>query len=123
MRALILSLLLLAGPAGAQDSLAAAAEQAARRIEDAAGLLRGAQGADDRLAALTATVRAHEEGLALLRDALRRVAGNGRPSRRSCSPTASGWRGSWARCNPWGARPGRRCCCIRRVRSPRPARA
>jgi septal ring factor EnvC (AmiA/AmiB activator) len=37
-------------------------------------MLEGAQGADDRLAALTATVRAHEEGLALLRDTLRRVA-------------------------------------------------
>jgi septal ring factor EnvC (AmiA/AmiB activator) len=73
IRPLALALLLLAGPAGAQDLPAAAAE-AARRLEEAAGLLRQSGSAEDRLAALTRTVRAHEEGLALMRDALRRVA-------------------------------------------------
>jgi septal ring factor EnvC (AmiA/AmiB activator) len=74
MRALLLALLLLAGPAGAQDGMAEAADRAARKIEEAAQLLRTAQGANDRLAALTTTVRAYEDGLALLRDTLRRVA-------------------------------------------------
>lgn len=75
IRALALALLLaLAAPAGAQEGTAGAARDAARRIEEAAALLARAEGADDRLAAYTRTVRAYEEGLALLRDTLRRVA-------------------------------------------------
>lgn len=74
MKGLLLALLLLAGPVAAQESTSEAAAQAARRIEDAARLLQGAEGAENRLAALTDTVRAYEGGLALLRDTLRRVA-------------------------------------------------
>jgi septal ring factor EnvC (AmiA/AmiB activator) len=54
--------------------MAGAAGEAARRLEEAAALLRQAGDAEDRLAALTRTVRAYEEGLGLMRDALRRVA-------------------------------------------------
>ena len=74
-RALVLVLLLALGaPAAAQEDLAASAETAARRLEEAAALLDDAEAAEDRLAALTRTVRAYEEGLALMREALRRVA-------------------------------------------------
>lgn len=72
IRPLALALLLASAPAAAQDG--AAAEEAARRIGEAAALLDGAAGAQDRLAALTAAVRAHEEGLALMREAMRQVA-------------------------------------------------
>lgn len=71
--ALLLALLLALGaPAAAQDPASVA--EAARRLEEAAALLEGAEGAEDRLAALTRTVRAYEEGLAVMREALRRVA-------------------------------------------------
>ena len=73
-RALALLLLLaFATPLAAQDGTAEAARAAARRIGEAAALMAGAEGANDRLAAYTGTVRAYEEGLALLRDALRQV--------------------------------------------------
>jgi septal ring factor EnvC (AmiA/AmiB activator) len=65
--------LAVAAPAPAQEGTAKAAAQAARQLEEAARLLGDVEGAEDRLAALTVTVRAYEEGLALLRDALRRV--------------------------------------------------
>jgi septal ring factor EnvC (AmiA/AmiB activator) len=65
--------LLAAGPALAQEDTAAAARAAGDRLAVAAALLSQAEGAQDQIAALTETVRAYEDGLALLRDGLRRV--------------------------------------------------
>ncbi|GAD54300.1 murein hydrolase activator EnvC family protein [Limimaricola cinnabarinus] len=74
--ALLLALALLAGPAGtamAQDT-ATAAQAAAARLAAASQSLAAAQASRDRVAALTETVRAYEEGLEALRDGLRRAA-------------------------------------------------
>ncbi|MGR3484268.1 MAG: murein hydrolase activator EnvC family protein [Paracoccaceae bacterium] len=68
----VLALLLLAAPALADTPMAA--REAARRLEDATALLEAARGAEDRVAALTETVRAFEQGLGTLRDGLRRAA-------------------------------------------------
>jgi septal ring factor EnvC (AmiA/AmiB activator) len=57
----------------AQEEVGAAARAASDRLAVAAALLAQADGAQDQIAALTETVRAYEEGLALLRDGLRRV--------------------------------------------------
>ena len=56
-----------------QEDAAGAAAAAGERLSVAAALLSQAEGAQDQIAALTETVRAYEEGLALLRDGLRRV--------------------------------------------------
>lgn len=64
----------LGGTAIAQDSPAEAARAAAQRLEAASVMLSQAQGARDRIAALTETVQAHEDGLRALRDGLRRAA-------------------------------------------------
>ena len=60
-------------PLTAQEDVAEAAEAARQKLAVAAALLSQAEGAQDQIAALTGTVRAYEEGLALLRDGLRRV--------------------------------------------------
>lgn len=73
MRAALLVLLCLASPAFAQGTAEAAAE-AARRLEAAAAAMARAEGASDRIAALTETVRAYEDGLSLMREGLRRAA-------------------------------------------------
>jgi septal ring factor EnvC (AmiA/AmiB activator) len=65
--------LLLAGPATARTTQEVA-RAAAEQLERAAASLAEAKGASDRVAALTATIRAYEEGLAALRDGLRQVA-------------------------------------------------
>lgn len=67
-----LALVALAGVAAAQDE-AAAARAAGDRLAEAAQALAAAEEAQDQIAALTTTVRAYEEGLALLREGLRRV--------------------------------------------------
>ncbi|SEW45958.1 Septal ring factor EnvC, activator of murein hydrolases AmiA and AmiB [Cognatiyoonia koreensis] len=64
----------LATPTSAQDSAGAAAQAAADRLEAASVQLSKAGGARDRVRALTATVRAYEDGLAAMRDGLRRAA-------------------------------------------------
>ena len=77
MRQALALLLLLAPPlpgAAQEQGTAEAAARAAGRLREAAAMMEQAGGAGDRLAALTGTVRAYEEGLALLRDTLRRVA-------------------------------------------------
>ncbi|MEM7641099.1 MAG: peptidoglycan DD-metalloendopeptidase family protein [Pseudomonadota bacterium] len=65
--------LVLAAPAQAQTAQEIA-RAAADQLERAAGRLQAAEGARDRVAALTATVRAYEDGLSALRDGLRQVA-------------------------------------------------
>jgi septal ring factor EnvC (AmiA/AmiB activator) len=66
-------LMLLAGPVAAQ-SPSDAATQAAARLAAARVQLDAAGGSRDRVAALTETVRAYEDGLIALRDGMRRVA-------------------------------------------------
>lgn len=66
-------LVCLSGPLMAQTPGDAAA-QAADRLTAARAQLDAAGGARDRVAALTETVRAYEDGLIALRDGLRRVA-------------------------------------------------
>ncbi len=74
-RAAILALCLgLALPAGAQTPAAKTAEQAAADLRTAIEALKSAESGKDRIAALTATIRAYETGLAALRDALRGAA-------------------------------------------------
>ncbi len=70
-----LSALLLAGPSRAEtaDRAIPAAETAATSLRDAVSALRDARGAPDRVKALTRTISAYEDGLAALRDALRRA--------------------------------------------------
>lgn len=73
IRATTLLLLVLSAPAQAQS----VAEQAARASADlqaAVAALEAATEARDRVAALTQTIRAYEEGLAALRTALREAA-------------------------------------------------
>jgi septal ring factor EnvC (AmiA/AmiB activator) len=66
-------LLLLAAPAGA-ETVASDAARASTELQSAVAALEAATGARDRVAALTQTIRAYEEGLAALRAALRQVA-------------------------------------------------
>ena len=61
------------GLAQSQDTVTVAAIQAAKDIEGAMRLLAQAEDAPDRVAALTETTRAFEDGLAAMREGLRRV--------------------------------------------------
>jgi murein hydrolase activator len=72
LRALAL-LLVLTGSARAED-VAAEAAAASANLALAVQALEEATGARDRVAALTQTIRAYEEGLAALREALRQAA-------------------------------------------------
>jgi len=75
MKHLLLCLALLAAPAAsAQDSPADIAREASDLLNQAALALSNADGARDRITALTATVRAYEHGLAAMREGLRRAA-------------------------------------------------
>lgn len=71
IRALAL-LLLLAGPLQAQ-TVAEDAGRASANLQSAITALQAAAGARDRVAALTETIRAYEEGLSALRAALRQA--------------------------------------------------
>lgn len=73
-RALALCLILWAAPLTAETDPAKAAAAAADKLTNAADQLSAAEGARDRVAALTATVQAYEAGLVALRDGLRRAA-------------------------------------------------
>ncbi len=73
MRGLALIGWLLAAPAFAQTP-AEDALSAAQNLQEARTALETASGRSDRVAALTQTVRAYEDGLAALRDGLRRAA-------------------------------------------------
>ncbi|EYD75709.1 Peptidase, M23/M37 family [Rubellimicrobium mesophilum DSM 19309] len=72
--ALLLALLLPLPVLGQEEDSAEVAAVAARQLRDAAAMMAQAEGAENRLAVLTDTVRAYEDGLALMRDTLRRVA-------------------------------------------------
>ncbi len=66
--------LLLAGGARADLGPAQTAKRAAQQLGAARIALRQAEGARDRVAALTQTIRAYEEGLRAMREGLRRAA-------------------------------------------------
>ena len=70
---LTLALCLAAGPLSAADDATAGARAAAAQLQAAITALKAAQGARDRVAALTTTIEAYESGLSALRDGLRRV--------------------------------------------------
>lgn len=67
-------LIALGQPAQSQPSPAKTAEQAAADLRQAIEALKAADSGKDRIAALTATIRAYETGLAALRQALRGAA-------------------------------------------------
>ncbi|RVV98182.1 peptidase M23 [Mesobaculum littorinae] len=73
--AVLAAVLAVAPAAGvaAQDDPGALARRAAADLDAAAAGLARADGARDRVAALTRTVRAYEDGLAALRDGMRRA--------------------------------------------------
>ena len=66
--------LALTGGAWAETDPADAARAAAVRLSDAARLLDGAEGARNRVKALTETIHAYEDGLQAMREGLRRAA-------------------------------------------------
>lgn len=63
----------LSGAALAEDDAATLARAASDDLGQAAVLLSEAEGATDRIAALTQTIRAYEAGLSAMREGLRRV--------------------------------------------------
>jgi len=72
LRTALLAFLLLAPMAQAQD-IAAQAAKASADLTAAIAALQEAGGARDRVSALTGTIRAYEEGLAALREAMRQA--------------------------------------------------
>ncbi len=74
LTAALLALTLVAAPVCAAETPAEAARAAAAELEAATMALQEAEGARDRVAALTVTVRAYEAGLQAMRDGLRRAA-------------------------------------------------
>lgn len=71
---LALSCAVLAGDAAAQDGPVTVARRAAGQLEAAQIALQSADSASDRVAALTQTIRAYENGLSASRESLRRAA-------------------------------------------------
>ncbi|NKX45205.1 peptidase M23 [Roseicyclus persicicus] len=74
LRAALAALLLWAAPARAEIDAAETAARAAEMLEQAGFALLEAEGARDRVEALTQTVRAYEEGLLALREGMRQAA-------------------------------------------------
>lgn len=70
---LLAALVALAGPARAQTDPTTSARAAMTLLDEAAQALDEADGAGDRVAALTQTVQAYEAGLAALREGLRQA--------------------------------------------------
>ena len=66
-------LLLTTWPAWGQSPVAKEAAEAAEALQDSVAGLQAAEGAKDRVAALTKTIRAYEAGLSALREALRQA--------------------------------------------------
>ena len=74
LRAITLAFVLLASSVRAEVDAGQTAAQAAEMLEQAGFALLEAQGARDRVEALTQTVRAYEEGLLALREGMRQAA-------------------------------------------------
>ncbi|MEM8878976.1 MAG: peptidoglycan DD-metalloendopeptidase family protein [Pseudomonadota bacterium] len=73
IRAFCLLAVLVASTASAQTDPTITAARASAMLEAAAESMTAADGARDRVAALTETIRAYEEGLIAVREALRRL--------------------------------------------------
>ena len=71
--ALLALALALGQPARAADPAASGAEAAATELRSAIEALNAAEGSRERVAALTRTIQAYENGLGVLRDTLRRA--------------------------------------------------
>lgn len=71
IRWLLFALMLAAAPAKAQDNPGATAQAAADQLRAASAQLQQADGARDRVRALTSTIQAFETGLAAMREGLR----------------------------------------------------
>jgi murein hydrolase activator len=74
LRAALFAALLVTGPARAEFDAAQTAAQAATMLQEAGFALLAAEGARNRVEALTQTVRAYEEGLLALREGIRQAA-------------------------------------------------
>ncbi len=74
IRAAFIAIALLAVPASAQEGAAQAALAASKRLESASVMLQEAGSARDRVAALTETIQAYEDGLVAMREGLRSAA-------------------------------------------------
>jgi len=74
LRAALVAALCLASPVRAELDVADRAAEAAEMLEQAGFALLEAEGARDRVEALTQTVRAYEEGLLALREGIRQAA-------------------------------------------------
>ncbi len=74
LRAALFAALLVTGPARAEFDAAQTAAQAATMLQEAGFALLAADGARNRVEALTQTVRAYEEGLLALREGIRQAA-------------------------------------------------
>ncbi len=74
LRATFAAVLLWLAPAAAKADVTQAALDAAQMLEEASVSLTEAEGARDRVRALTATVQAYEAGLAAMREGLRKAA-------------------------------------------------
>ncbi|MTJ03087.1 MAG: peptidase M23 [Sediminimonas qiaohouensis] len=73
IRAALIALVLSGGAVAAEPSATQAAQQAAERLEQATRALNNAQDAQDRIAALTETLRGFEDGLEAMRTGLRKA--------------------------------------------------
>lgn len=73
IRAALIALLLSGGAVAAEPSATQAAQQAAERLEQATRALNDAQDGQDRIAALTETLRGFEDGLEAMRTGLRKA--------------------------------------------------
>lgn len=73
IRAAVIALLLSSGAASAEQSATQAAQEAAEQLEQATRALNEAQDAQDRIAALTETLRGFEDGLEAMRTGLRKA--------------------------------------------------
>jgi septal ring factor EnvC (AmiA/AmiB activator) len=71
--ALTAALLLMWSASAASSGVAEDAADASAELQQAVAALQAAEGAKDRVAALTQTIKAYEEGLAALREALRQA--------------------------------------------------
>ena len=71
--ALTAALLLMWAASAASSGVAEDAAEASAELQQAVAALQAAEGAKDRVAALTQTIKAYEEGLAALREALRQA--------------------------------------------------
>ena len=71
--ALTAALLLMWAASAASSGVAEDAAEASAELQQAVAALQVAEGAKDRVAALTQTIKAYEEGLAALREALRQA--------------------------------------------------